>query len=591
MKGLSPNRFDDLHHFIAHLENSGELRRIRVEVDPVLEVTEIVQRMVKQEGPALLFERPRGAEFPLVINLFGSPRRIEEALGNHPEAIGEAIIRAIEGLNPPSLSGLWQSRQLFLRALSMRPRIVRRAPVQDVCEEPDLTKLPILKCWPDDGGRFITFGMVLTEHPQTRRRNLGLYRLHVYDERTTGMHWQSMKGGRGHHFVAEQQGRSLDVAVVLGGDPVLMLASILPLPEDVDEIAFAGFLRGRRIPLVKARTNGLFVPANAEFILEGSVPPHERRREGPFGDHFGHYSEAADFPVFQLRRITRRRHPIYPASVVGKPPQEDKYLGQAAGQIVGPLIKLIQPNVSDLWAYYEAGFHNLLGVAVAERHPKEVLKTAFALLGIGQLALTKVMVLVPADVNCRRFDHLLRELWWRFDPAERMLLLPTAPLDTLDFTSFTMHVGSKLILDATGKRIATADPPTDVVDPRRFDHRIVGYRLLTGGFLVVAIAGEARQVLADLLRWPELGPVKFVVAVSPDVDLQDDENLIWGIFTRFDPARDMLCEEMQFVGARPIYRGRLAIDATWKEGYPRPLEMDPTIQRLVDRRWDEYFSA
>lgn len=195
MKFFPRNRFDDLHHFINHLEKNGELLRIQVEVDPVLEVSEIVQRVVKQEGPALLFERPRGADFPLVINLFGSHRRIEEALGNHPEAIGEAIVKAIEHLNPPSLSVLWHSREFLLQALAMRPRIVRRAPVQEVSEEPDLTRFPVLQCWPGDGGRFITFGMVLTEHPRTRRRNLGLYRLHIYDERTTGMHWQSMKGG------------------------------------------------------------------------------------------------------------------------------------------------------------------------------------------------------------------------------------------------------------------------------------------------------------------------------------------------------------------------------------------------------------
>jgi 4-hydroxy-3-polyprenylbenzoate decarboxylase len=589
MRQWPRSRFDDLHQFIAHLERTGQLRRILVEVDPVLEVTEIVQRVVKEQGPALLFERVRGAAFPLVINLFGSPRRIEEALGDHPEAIGQAVIEAIEGLNPPRPIHLWQHRHLFVRALAMRPRLVQRAPVQEVSEEPDLDRLPILQCWPGDGGRFITFGMVLTEHPVRRRRNLGLYRLHVYDRRTTGMHWQSMKGGRGHYFVAEQQGQPLDVAVVLGGDPVLMLASILPLPEDFDEIAFAGFLRGRRPLLVKARTSALQVPAHAEFILEGQVPPFERRREGPFGDHFGHYSEAADFPVLHLNRVTRRRQAIYPASVVGKPPQEDKYLGQAAGLLLGPFVKLIAPNVVDLWAYDEAGFHNLLAVAVRERHPKEVLKTAFGLLGVGQLALTKVMVLVREDVNCRRFDHLLRELWWRFDPEERMLLLPTAPLDTLDFTSFTMHVGSKLILDATGDLITRSEPPSSVMDPRRFDPRIVGYRLLEGGWLVVAVEREARHVLSDLIRWTDLGPVKWIVAVSPDVRLADDESLLWGIFTRFDPARDVICEEMRFVGARPSYRGRLAIDATWKQGYPQPLEMDPDIQRRVDRRWGDYF--
>jgi 4-hydroxy-3-polyprenylbenzoate decarboxylase len=310
--------------------------------------------------------------------------------------------------------------------------------------------------------------------------------------------------------------------------------------------------------------------------------------EGPFGDHFGHYSEAADFPVFHIKRITRRRNAIYPASVVGKPPQEDKYMGIAAGEMVGPLIKVINPNIVDLWAFYEAGFHNLLGVALRERHPKEVLKTAFALLGIGQLSLTKVMILVGEDVNCRRFDLLLRELWYRFEPQERMLLIPVAPLDTLDFTSFKMHVGSKLVLDATGERVTDAEPPREVNDPRRFDGRIKDYRLLDGGFLVVTTEREPRQALGELLNWPGLGPVKFIAAVSPDVNLHDEENLIWGIFTRFDPARDMQLEETRLVGARPVYKGRIAIDATWKQGYPLPLEMDDTVKRTVDRKWREY---
>ncbi len=594
MFGLSASdhrggRFEDLGAFLAFLERRGQLVRVHVEVDPVLEVTEIAQRVVREGGPALLFERPKGAAFPLVINLFGTAERIRWALGREPAEIGEELLHALEQVNPPTLRGLWRSRALFRRALSMRPRRVRRAPVQEIVEEPDLWKLPILKCWPEDGGRFITFGLVLTEHPKTHRRNLGLYRLHVFERDRTGMHWQSLKGGRAHYEEAEREGRPLLVAVILGGDPALMLSAILPLPEDFDEIAFAGFLRGRPLPMVRARTIPLLVPAHAEFVLEGIVPPYERQMEGPFGDHFGHYSEAAPFPIFQIHRITRRRRAIYPATVVGKPPQEDKYLGIAANEMIGPLVRLLNPNVVDLWAFPGAGFHNLLGVSLRERHPKEALKTAFALLGLGQLALTKVMILVREDVNCRSFPALLRELWFRFDPQQHLVLLPTAPLDTLDFTSFVPHVGGKLILDATGERIRENPPPTEVTDPRTLDRRILAHRVLDGGVLVLTIEREARAVLEDLVRAPTLGPVRILIAVSPDVRLEDEENLLWGIFTRFDPARDLLCEEMRMVGARPLYRGRMAIDATWKAGYPRPLEMREDIMRLVDRRWSEYF--
>ena len=581
--------FRDLHDFLRALEALGELKRVKVEVDPVLEVTEIVQRVMKEEGPALLFERPKGARFPLAINLFGSMSRIELALGRHPQEIGEELVETFDRLNPPSLKGLWASRRVLWRGLAMRPKQVARAPVQEVAEEPDLDALPILQCWPGDAGRFITFGMVLTEHPKSKRRNLGIYRLHVYDKNKTGMHWQSMKGGRGHYYEAERQGKALEAAVVLGGDPILMLSSVLPLPEDFDEIGFSGWLRGSATPMARAQTIAMRVPASAEFILEGEVPPGERRMEGPFGDHFGHYSDAAEFPVFHLKRVTRRRHAIYPAQVVGKPPQEDKFLGQAAGEMIGPLVRVIAPNVVNTCAYVGAGFHNLLGVSLRERHPKEVLKTAFSLLGLGQLSLTKVMILVREDVEPGHFDRLLRELWFRFEPEERMLILPVAPLDTLDFTSFKLHVGSKLILDATGAPLTSAEPPREVADPRSFDQRISAYRLLAGGFLVVVVEKEARDVLARLLPWESLGPIRFVVAVSPDVNLSDEENLLWGIFTRFDPARDMLFQEQSFLGARPVYRGRIAIDATWKAGYPLPLEMEESIRRKVDSRWGEYW--
>jgi 4-hydroxy-3-polyprenylbenzoate decarboxylase len=552
-------------------------------------MSEITQRVIRERGPALLFERVKGSPFPAVMNLFGAMDRIELALGRHPQAIGSELVETLQRLNPPSLRAFWQSRRFLGRARHMRPRSVRRAAVQETVEPPRLTTLPHVTSWPRDGGPFVTFGPTLTQDPLTGRRNYGLYRLQVFDDATTGMHWQSMKGGRAHHYEAERLGRPLEAAVVLGGDPILMLAAILPLPEDVDELAFAGFLRGSATELTPAHSIGLHVPANAEFILEGVVPPGERRPEGPFGDHFGHYSEAAEFPVFRVSRVTRRSEPIYPATVVGKPPQEDKFMGLAAGEMIGPLIRMINPNVVDLYAFENASFHNLLGVSVKERHPKEVLKTAFNLLGTGQLALTKVTVMVRADVNPRSFSALLRELWYRFEPEERMLLLPIAPLDTLDYTSYRMHVGSKLVFDATGEAVTGDPPPTAVEDPARFDSRVRRHRLLDGGFLVVQTSAEPRAVLEGLVRWEGLGPIKFVVAVSDDVDLNEEWSLLWGIFTRFDPGRDLIAREQTFIGARPVYRGRIAIDATWKAGYPAPVAMDPAVERLVDRRWSEYF--
>jgi 4-hydroxy-3-polyprenylbenzoate decarboxylase len=600
----TPGRgFPDLQSYVAHLERHSQLRRIRAEVDPVYEVSELVQRIIREGGanvpgwgdppgggPALLFERVKGADFPLVMNLFGSPARIRLVLGRDPAEIGRELVETVQRINPPTLKSLWGARGFLARARHMRPKTVGRAASQEVDEAPDLERMPHLKTWPRDGGRFITFGPTLTEDPRSRRRNFGLYRLQIYGAAETGMHWQSMKGGRAHHFEAERRGTSLPAAVVLGGDPILMLSAILPLPEDVDELAFAGFLRGAPTEMVRARTMDMLVPASADFVLEGEVPANVRRLEGPFGDHFGHYSEAEEFPVFRVKRITRRRAPLYPASVVGRPPQEDKWMGIAVGEVVGPLIRLINPNIVDLAAYDAAGFHNLLVVACKERHPKEVLKTAFNLLGTGQLSLTKMAVLVREDVDPRDFGALLRELWYRFEPEERMLLIPIAPLDTLDYTSFKLHVGSKLVFDATGEPVTSAPPPAEVVDPARLDHRVLGHKLLDGGFLIVVVAQDARAVLHTLVRHESLGTVKFVVAVSEDVNLSDLESTIWGIWTRFDPARDLICAEQKFVGARPVYSGRIGLDATWKDGYPLPLTMPDEVVTLVDRRWSEYWA-
>jgi 4-hydroxy-3-polyprenylbenzoate decarboxylase len=580
--------FADLQQFIHFLEQKGQLKRIRVEVDPELEVTEITQRVVRERGPALLFERPKGSSIPLVMNLFGTPNRLHAALGGDPLTIGRELLTTVKALNPPSLKALWKSRNFIKRALFTRPRTVKSAPCQEIVEFPDLHRFPILKCWPGDAGRFITFGMVITHDPLTAKRNVGLYRLQVFADDTTGMHWQSMKGGRGHYWQAEQRGEDLEVAVVIGADPILMLSAILPLPEDMDEIGFAGFLRGTGVPMVRAKSINMMVPANAEIVLEGVVAVHERRIEGPFGDHFGHYSEAAAFPVMRLRRVTRRRNAIYAGTVVGKPPQEDKFMGEAAGELIGQLIQLINPNVVSMRAYAGAGFHNLLVACLQERHPKERLKTAMSLLGTGQLSLTKVLILLDPHQSMNSFESVLRQIWHRFDPENHMWLIPVAPLDTLDFTSFKMHVGSKLVIDAAGDIINETEPPKNIEDPGRYDARIENYKLLDGGFLVIVIRQQARDILEKLIK-AELG-VRFIVAVSPDVQLNDDENLQWGIFTRFDPARDMLFSEQTFVGARPVYRGTIGIDATWKEGYPAPLVMDESIVKLVDRRWSEYFS-
>jgi UbiD family decarboxylase len=602
--------FARLKTFLDHLEAAGDLKRVRVEVDPELEVTEIVSRVVRENGPALLFERVKGSRFPLAINFFGSHERIEQVLGMHPEALGERLVQFAQRMLPPTPSSLWKARGLAPRLLSYRPRVVRSAPCHEVVRpDPDLGELPVLKCWPGDGGRFITFPLVLTRSPVSSKTNLGIYRMHVFDGRTTGMHWQIQKGGGFQYDEAEKLGRPLPLVTVLGADPALMLAGMFPLPEGMEEIAFAGILRGRRSRLTRALTCDMMVPAEAEIVLEGEVAPFERRLEGPFGDHFGHYSGAADFPVYRVGTITHRDDAVYPAAVVGRPPQEDRYMGDATQMVLSPLIRLIRPEVTALWAYYETGFHNLLVAAVSPRYTKEAIRSAMGLLGEGQLSLTKCLVLVDSAVDVKRFPDVLRAIRAHFNPRENFILLSKAPLDTLDFTSFEMHLGSRMILDATGSRAqyaggsanlpaagaAAAEPPEGPlrVDPTELVPHIRRWRLWEDTLLVVqmdAVPPEAaRQSLRKLVTAEALSHVRIVAAVSPDVDVENDVEVLWGVFTRFDPARDVQFSQVSMAGVVPVYEGVMGIDATWKPGYPEPLVMDEDVVKKVDRRWQEYW--
>jgi 4-hydroxy-3-polyprenylbenzoate decarboxylase len=571
--------------FLADLEARGDLERVTREVDWAYEVTEIACREAKAEGPALLFEKVRGARFPLAVNVLAAERRIQWALGRTPRAVGAELEEILHAFPPRRFGDLWNLRGSAPRVLAMRPR---RVAVSRRELGPDLGALPNLQLWPKDGGRFVTFGLVSTEHPVSRARNLGIYRMHVYDHQTTGMHWQIGKGGGFHHHEAEKRSQPLPVAVAVGADPATLLSAVAPLPEGIDELAFAGFLRGAPTRLTSARRLGVPVLADAEFVLEGVVPPGERRLEGPFGDHFGHYSHAAPFPVFHLETITHRERPIYQASVVGKPPQEDKFMGEAVQEFFTGVLKVIHPEIVDLWAYFEAGFHNLLAVAVENRFAKEARKTALGLMGTGQLSLTKVIVLVDATVNPKDRGAVFEALARHFDPAEDFLLIPGVPLDTLDFTSFTMNLGSKMVLDAQTKpgRSPTS-PLAEVADPRGLESEVLAHRLVRGAILVVQVRGEGRGVVERLVARPEYAALKLVVAVSADVPLMDRELLLWGIFTRFDCARDVIPARIETRGAWLTCRGPLGIDATWKQGYPEVVATPPEVVASVDAWWSK----
>ncbi len=427
--------YTDLREFIRALEKNQELKRIQVEVDPVLEITEFADRAVKQGGPALLFERPKGYRIPVLINSFASLRKMEIALEvDSVETVAGRISEYLEMRMPEGLIGKLKMLPKLVEMGSFFPKTVAKGPCQEVVrtEGFSLFDYPVLQCWPGDGGRFITLPLVFSRNPDTGKRNCGMYRMQLFDERTAGMHWQTHKQGAEHYRRTEHYGKSrMDVAVAVGADPATMFSAILPLPPDLDEMMIAGFLRGSPVEMVKCRTCDLEVPAQAEIVLEGYVEPGELRTEGPFGDHTGYYSLADEYPVFHVTCITQRQDPIYAATIVGPPPMEDFFMGKAIERIFLPLMRLHLPEVRDISMPAEGVFHNLILVSIRKSYPGHARKVMHAIWGLGQAMFSKCIVVVDEDVDVQN----PREVAWKalnhIDP-ERDIQFVLGPVDSLD---------------------------------------------------------------------------------------------------------------------------------------------------------------
>lgn len=440
--------------FITQLEKRGELRRITAEVDPVLEITEIADRVSKSYGPALLFERVKGSSYPLIINAFGSYPRMELALNCASLNDIAARIESLVKMSPPD--GLRDKlRTLFtLKEVSgYFPKKVKKAPCQEVVHEPGsglLDLLPIITCWPHDGGPFITLPLVITKDPDTGIQNMGMYRMHKYDRASTGMHWQYNKDGALHCRKYRELGTRMEVAVALGGPPAVTYAATAPLPPGINEFIFAGFLNSEPVETVKARTVDLYVPAESDFIIEGYVDPAETRIEGPFGDHTGFYSPADTYPVFHVTCITARKDAVYPATIVGKPPMEDCYMAKATERIFLPLIKMLVPELVDLELPMEGVFHNCALVSIDKRHPGQAKKVINMIWGLGQLSSTKFVAVFDKDIDLRDNSTVLWKLLNNVDPR-RDILLSEGPLDALDHSASYADFGGKMGIDATRK--------------------------------------------------------------------------------------------------------------------------------------------
>ncbi len=594
----------NLHAFVDLLRAEGELAHVRARVDPELEVAEIHRRAIAADGPALYFEQVAGSPFPLVTNLFGSRKRVELAFGPRPRETVEAVARLPEELMPPSLRTLWQQRALFARLARVGTAQGGAAPIAQIVERPpDLGRLPALRTWKRDGGRFITLPLVLTQDPRhagpssgrTPARtgsavgtNLGMYRIQVQGAAHVGVHMQIGKGGGFHLAAAEALGRALPLNVHVGGPPAAILAAIAPLPENAPELLLASLALGRRVPLARNPAGPLPLLAEADFALVGSIAPGARAPEGPFGDHYGYYSEQHDYPQMRVDALLRRRDAIFPATVVGKPRQEDYYLGDFLQELLAPLFPLVMPAVRALWSYGETGYHALSAAIVRERYKREAMASAFRILGEGQLSLTKFLLLADQPVELRDFKRTLEHVLARTDPRSDLFVLSNLSMDSLDYAGPRINEGSKGVLLGLGeprRRLPVRFEGTLPLGVSKAIAFCAGCLVLEGS-PYAAEPGQARRIAAhaDFADWPLL-----VLQDDAARAAKSSINFLWSTFTRFDPARDLCAARIELEGLHPAFHGPLAIDARMKPGYPEELHCDEDTRALVDRRWSEYF--
>ena len=444
---------DDTHQFVDELDKAGELKRIKTEVDVNLEVAEILRRTMYENGPAILFENIKNYDMPVLGNAFGSMKRLEIGLQTSDfREIGQRIVDMTKLDIPSGFFNKIKKLPEISKMSDAFPKLEKSGPVTEVISDsPSFDKLPILKTWPKDAGKFITLGLVATKHPETGIRNLGVYRMQIIDSTHALMHWQKHKRGAHHHQITKNKGQKTEVAVIIGAEPATVFSAVAPVPEGLDKYLFAGITRKQGIKTVKCKTVDLEVPANAEIVLEGYVDPEDIRDEGPFGDHTGYYTPKEPFPTFTLTGIMQRQKPIYLTTIVGKPILEDAYIGKVIEQSFLPLIRMFHPEVVDFSMPASGWFQGLAIVSIKKHYPGQAKKVMMGLWGMGQLALTKIFIVVDSDVNVHDMNDVIWALTTKADPARDTIIIDNAPTDTLDPASPLVNLGSKLGIDATQK--------------------------------------------------------------------------------------------------------------------------------------------
>lgn len=581
--------FPDLRTFLDQLRRKNDVVFIDAPVDAALEAAEIHRRVIAAGGPALVFRNITGADHPLVTNLFGTASRAETAFGDRPLRLIRRLVELVETILPPTPAKLWGARDVGLELVKVGLKRGRGGPVTDiVTSDVRLDRLPAMTTWPEDGGPFVTLPLVYTQHPDKSGHNLGMYRLHVHDASTTGMHWQIGKGGGFHYQIAESRNQALPVTVFLGGPPALILAAIAPLPENVPELMLASLISGERLKLTEGPWPHALV-SNAEFALIGEVPPHIRRPEGPFGDHYGYYSLQHDYPVFNVKQIARRRDAMFPATVVGKPRQEDFFIGDLLQDLLSPLFPVVMPAVQQLWSYGETGYHSLAGAVVKQRYSREAMASAFRILGEGQLSLTKFLLVTDQQVDLKDFRATLEHVLARTNPETDLYVFSNLSMDTLDYSGPEVNKGSKgvwLGLGSPVRELARAFFATNL------PHGVSDVRVFCGGCLVVGVPSYQSEpdVASRIASHPAFAGWPLVVLTDePARAARSAMNFLWTTFTRFEPAADIHAAGTRVVRNHLSYTGPILIDARMKPWYPKELTCRPDIAAKVSDRWREYF--
>ncbi len=577
---------------VEKLRLENELLEIKEEVDPIMELAEIQRRVVSKKGPAILFSNVKGSKFPVATNLYGSEKRMELAFGKKPQELIKKIADTLQKIVPPTFSKIWDARSLAFEALKVGVKKVSKPAILENRITPvNLDELPALKSWPLDAGRFVTLPLVYTESLVNKKGNLGMYRIQFHNQDTTGMHIQIHRGGGFHHFEAEAMGLPLPTHLYIGGPPAMTLAAVAPMPEELSELVIASLLLGEKLKIHRNPVvSQLPIVADSDFLLIGEIPPNERLPEGPFGDHYGYYALKHDYPILKVKNIYHRKNAIWPATVVGRPPQEDHFIAEYLQELLSPMFPLVMPKVISIWAYEESGVHTLAGAVVKERYHKEAFTAALRILGEGHLSLTKCLLVTNEVVQLKDFRKTLITVLERMNPETDIHIFSNISQDTLDYTSPEVNKGSKMIILGVG------DKKRELKN--NFDGELKSSvfknpKIFCPGVLVVQGPAYKRfdGIPETLVKERAIHKFTFVFLVDNSIDATaTDSNFLWTIFTRFEPAADIYGTTK--VNRNHIsFEGAVVFDCRIKDWYPPVLTPDPIIVERVEKRFGSIINS